>query len=71
MTTRVVSVVVTPNVHKARITTQDKTFVEGEWKGDWHEVQSQDVPIGQTVVREDYITDSRRIVIEEVPVKQE
>jgi hypothetical protein len=64
MTTRVVSVVVTPNVHRARISTQDK-----KPDGTWTEAHGQDVELGQTVIADGYITDTRRIVIEEVPAK--
>lgn len=63
MTTRVISIVVTPNVHRARISTQDKNS-----DGTWHEVGGQAVEIGQTISHEGYITDTRRIVIEEVPL---
>ena len=66
MTTRVLSVVITPNVHRARISTQDK-----QPDGSWKEAHGQDVEIGQTVVQHDgYITDTRRIVIEEIPLKK-
>ncbi len=64
MTTRVVSIVITPNVHRARISTQDK-----QPDGTWAEAHGQDIEIGQTVVNEGYITDTRRIVVEEVPLK--
>jgi hypothetical protein len=64
MTTRVLSVVVTPNVHKARVSTQDK-----KPDGTWVETESRNVELGQTVIHDSYITDTRRIVIEEVPAK--
>lgn len=63
MTTRVLSIVITPNVHRARISTQDK-----QADGTWVEAHGQAVEIGQTVNTEGYITDTRRIVIEEVPL---
>lgn len=62
MTTKVVSTVVCPNVHRACIVTQDKR------DGAWIDVIRQDVEIGQTVLVDTYITDTRRIVIEEVPL---
>lgn len=66
MTTRVISIVITPNVHRARISTQDK-----QKDGTWVEADGRAVEIGQTVNVEGYITDTRRIVIEEVPLVKE
>lgn len=65
MTTRVLSVVITPNVHCARVTTQDKH------NDGWVEAEHRDVEIGQTCVHDGYITDTRRILIEEIPLKKE
>jgi hypothetical protein len=63
MTTKVVTTVVCPNVHRARISTQDK-----QADGTWVEAYGTFVEIGQTVLHDGYITDTRRIVIEEVPL---
>lgn len=62
MTTKVISTVICPNVHRARISVQDK-----QPDGSWREADSRMVELGQTVCHEGYITDTRRVVIEEAP----
>lgn len=64
MTTRVVSTVITPNVHRARISVQDKNMATGEWLTASEKI----VELGETYLHDTYITDTRRIVIEEVPM---
>jgi hypothetical protein len=64
MTTRVATTVVCPNVPRARISTEDK-----QADGTWKEAHGQDVEIGQTIFADGYITDTRRIVISEIPLK--
>lgn len=66
MTTKVVTTVACPNVHRARVSVQDK-----QPDGSWVEAHGQDVEIGKTVLHDGYITDTRRIVVEEVPLKPE
>lgn len=67
MTTRVLSVVITPNVHRACVSTHSKQS-DGSWlKDDGAAI----VEIGVTYVHDSYITDTRRIVIEEIPLKEE
>jgi hypothetical protein len=51
-------------VHRARISTQDK-----QPDGSWAEAHGQDVEIAQSVLHDSYITDTRRIVIEEIPLR--
>lgn len=62
MTTKVITTVICPNVHRAKVTVQDKHA-----DGFWHDADSRMVELGQTVCHEGYITDTRRVVIEEVP----
>lgn len=64
MTTKVATTVVCTNVHRAMISVHDK-----QPDGTWLKNPGVMVEIGQTVFHDGYITDTRRIVIEEVPLK--
>jgi hypothetical protein len=61
MTTQVHVGVHCPNVHKAQIRVEDKR------DGEWVVAQEVDVALGADKSFLSYITDTRRIVIEEVP----
>lgn len=63
MTTSVHTTVVAPNVHRARVSVQDK-----QADGTWVEAHGHAVELGETKFVSNYITNTRRIVIEEVPL---
>jgi len=63
MTTTVNIGVKCPNVHKAQVRVEHK-----DAHGNWVSVESYDVIIGMDFVHTNYLTDIRRVVIEEVPV---
>lgn len=64
MTTKVIVFVPSPNHKPVNLIIQDKAWADGVQLDNWNETSRQQIGIGE--MREVYVHDSRRIVVEEM-----
>lgn len=66
MTTKVL--VICPNVHEVRVTTEDRVWdAEKQTLGDFR--KTDEIMVAKGSYADLYVTDTRRLIIEEIPSK--